>query len=284
MLRKTNLQQLPKVYVNNNPKMTNAPNVGKVHGIIDNNVQQKILSVISAARLDTMVHSAKCYSKNMPEITEDQTEPDENSFLGAIHSNSSKQWLWKISLNQTQVTFKLDTGVTAISKETFSYLQSIILTKPSKVLIGQANSHLSITGQFTEILSHKDIQCWHEIFVIKNLKTTLLGLPAITELQLVERLHNVSFSTSPDGVGESFPNLFSGLGTLIDEYKIKVCSNSKPYALHTALYNYLYQYHCCLENHFFPVKAFLIHWWLTMVNSILQQSFVSFQSHMISNK
>ena len=66
-------------------------------------------------------YSAQCYNKNMSEITEDQTEPDENSFLGAIHSNSSKQWLCKISLNQTQVTFKLDTGadVTAISEETY---------------------------------------------------------------------------------------------------------------------------------------------------------------------
>ena len=182
-------------------------------------------------------YSAQCYSKNMSEITEDQTEPDENSFLGAIHSNSSKQWLCKISLNQKQVTFKpLDTGaeVTAISEETYSHLQNITLTKPSKVLIGPADSHLSVTGQFTGNLSHKDIQCRQEIFVVKNLKTNLLGLPAITELQLVERLHNVSFSSTPDSVRESFPNLFSGLGTLGDEYEIKVCSNAKPYALHTA--------------------------------------------------
>ena len=97
----------------------------------------------------------------MSEITEDQTEPDENSFLGAIHSNSSKQWLCKISLNQAQVTFKLDTGaeVTAISEETYSHLQNITLTKPSKVLIGPADSHPSVTGQFTVNLSHKDIQC-----------------------------------------------------------------------------------------------------------------------------
>ena len=39
-------------------KDENAPDVGKLHGIIDNNVQRKILSVITATRLDTTVHSA----------------------------------------------------------------------------------------------------------------------------------------------------------------------------------------------------------------------------------
>ena len=60
----------------------------------------------------------------------------------------------------------------------------------------------------------------------------MLGLPAITELQLIELLHNIC--ASPDSVKQSFPDLFTGLGTLSVEYEIKLQSNAKPYALHTA--------------------------------------------------
>ena len=66
---------------------------------------------------------------------------------------------------------------------------------------------------------------------MKNLKTNSLGLPAITELQLIERLHNIC--TSPDGVKQSFPDLFTGLGTLGVEYEIRLQINAKPYTLHT---------------------------------------------------
>ena len=42
-----------------------------------------------------------------------------------IESDGNKQWLSTIELNQTEVTFKLDTGieVTAISAETFQKLE-----------------------------------------------------------------------------------------------------------------------------------------------------------------
>jgi len=55
-------------------------------------------------------YSALCYSSKMSEVTEESVDPDETSFLGTIHSNNNKQWLSIVSLNQTQVSFKLDTG------------------------------------------------------------------------------------------------------------------------------------------------------------------------------
>ena len=60
---------------------------------------------------------------------------------------------------------------------------------------------------------------------VKNLKTNLLGSPAIAELQLIEQLHNICIS--PDSVRQFFPDLFTGL---VSNMK----SNSKPYVLHTA--------------------------------------------------
>ena len=179
-------------------------------------------------------YSALCYNIKMSEVTEESVDPDETSFLGTIHSNNNKQWLSIVSLNQTQVSFKLDTGaeVTAISEDTYRKLQNVTLQKPNKVLRGPANLQLSVIGKFTGTLSHKTTLCEQEIFVVKNLKTNLLGLPAITELRLIERLHTIC--TSPDGIKHSFPDLFTGLGTLGADYEIKLQSNARPYALHTA--------------------------------------------------
>jgi len=62
----------------------------------------------------------------MSEITQDSDEPDEKSFLGAVHSSNSKQWLSTVSLNQTST---IDTGakVTAITGDTYRKLQNVTL-------------------------------------------------------------------------------------------------------------------------------------------------------------
>ena len=162
------------------------------------------------------------------------TEDTEITFLGAIKLDRNKQWLSTVELNQIKVTFKLDTGAesTAISAETFQKLRNVSLCEPTKVLRGPANSHLSVMGQFSGKLSYKQSKCQEEIFVIKGLQHNLLGLPAIKALALIKRLQAVILSES--SIKQSYPNLFKGLGTLGEEYTIKLKPSAVPYALHTA--------------------------------------------------
>ena len=70
------------------------------------------------------------------------------------------------------------------------------------------------------------------MYVVKDLKTNLLGLLAITALNLVARVQNIS--GSKETIMKRYPKLFTGLGTLGNEYKISLKSDAKPYALHTA--------------------------------------------------
>ena len=176
-------------------------------------------------------YSACCYSRQISSVT----ETTNNTFLGAIESGSSdKQWLTTIMLNKTKVTFKLDTGAeaTAISAETYQRLGKVSLQEPTKILRGAANSHLSVIGQFTGSLVYKQTNCLQEIFVVKGLQNNLLGLPAIKALSLIQRLQAVFLSER--SIKQSFPNLFTGLGTLGKEYTIKLKQGATPYALHTA--------------------------------------------------
>ena len=68
--------------------------------------------------------------------------------------------------------------------------------------------------------------------MVKDLNTNLLGLPAITALNLVARIQSIS--SSKESIMKRYPNIFTGLGVLGDEYKISLKPDAKPYVMHTA--------------------------------------------------
>ena len=130
--------------------------------------------------------------------------------------------------------FKLDTcaEVTAISETTFHSLTDTTLKKSTKALYGPAHTPLKVIGQFTGNFRYNNTHCKLYVYVVKDLKTNLLGLPAITALNLVARVQSIS--GSKESVMKRHPKLFTGLGTLGNEYKISLKPDAKPYALHTA--------------------------------------------------
>ena len=61
------------------------------------------------------------------------------------------------------------------------------------------------------------------------LKTNILGLPAITALNLAGRLDSVDV----DDIIKQNPDIFCGFENLGDEYEFKLDENAKPNSLHT---------------------------------------------------
>jgi len=119
--------------------------------------------------------------------------------------------------------------VTAISEKQYKKISLPILQKPSKILNGPGQHPLQVLGQFDEMLSHGQNSSLQQIFVIKDLKSNLLGLPAITALNLAPRLDHTHTSL----VEDSFPTVFNGLGNLGEPYTIKLKDDAVPYALFT---------------------------------------------------
>ena len=67
--------------------------------------------------------------------------------------------------------------------------------------------------------------------MVRELKSNLLGLPAIMALQLlakVESLHDEAAA-----IKSKFRQLFQGLGTMKGEYEIRLKPNATPHALFT---------------------------------------------------
>ena len=74
------------------------------------------------------------------------------------------------------------------------------------------------------------------IYVVEGLKINLLGLPAITALNLAVRV-DATESTTPTStkteIEKQFPSLFRGLGNIGDEYEIRIKQDAKPHSIYT---------------------------------------------------
>jgi len=62
-------------------------------------------------------------------------------------------------------------------------------------------------------------------------QNNLLGLPALTALQLVQKVETIY--TSLADVKNEFPKVFEGLGSFGEPYKIQLKDDAKPHALYT---------------------------------------------------
>ena len=101
--------------------------------------------------------------------------------------------------------------------------------------MGPAQQKLQVLGQFTGTLSSKQNRSNQTIFVIKDLHTNLLGLPAILALNLATRVAEVSDDYCLL-IQKKYPKVFTGLGTVQGDYTIKLQSNAQPCAIYVARY------------------------------------------------
>ena len=86
-------------------------------------------------------------------------------------------------------------------------------------------------GQAVVELTSEGKSCKQPIYIIEDLQNNLLGLPAITALELLTKVDSVQ----PGNVQQSFPKLFQGLGTLKGDYQIQLRPDAKSYALYSAI-------------------------------------------------
>ena len=73
-------------------------------------------------------------------------------------------------------------------------------------------------GQCQLELTYKERTCTQQVYVVEGLQNNLLGLPAITSLNLAARVD----AAGDTPIQERFPVVFQGLGMLEEEHKIKL--------------------------------------------------------------
>ena len=181
-------------------------------------------------------YSVQCFSKTTAAASATHEMSLDTTFLDTVtkkEGKSSKSWFTDLLLEGQEISFKLDTGteVTAISEQAYRSMKGTALEKPSKALYGPAHHALDVQGQFTASLVHREHSTSQTIFVVRGLKTNLLGLPAIRSLELLQMV--AATEVSGEEIRSRFKNVFSGLGTLGEEYTIQLQPDARPLALYT---------------------------------------------------
>ncbi len=162
---------------------------------------------------------------------------DADVFLGTVHADTAAidsegaPWTTTLLLNNRNLEFKIDTGadVTVIPETEYSEEQDGILRPSERVLTGAGQQPLRVCGLFRGTMKRNGKELQNEIYVVSGLRKPLLGRPAIEALGIVSLVEPVL----EGNIAKQFPKLFQGLGKLEDNYTIKLCDDSQPFALTT---------------------------------------------------
>ena len=174
---------------------------------------------------------SQCFpTKAIADVSTTKEEPSELTFLNTIDTAENSMWNKTLLVDGKQVCFKLDTGAeaTVMSEEVLKLLGAVELKKPTKRLCGPDQKPLEVLGELQVNMSHKETTVVQPVFIIKQLKNNLLGLPAIKALNLLAMMESVE-----DEIPTKYSSLFTGLGTFPETYTIKLRPEAHPYALFT---------------------------------------------------
>ena len=169
---------------------------------------------------------AVCLSGKVNTVVDD----DSTCFLGALGSDEidslhTDPWKASVSINGNGVEFKLDTGADVSVVPDFIIPKlNATLRNTRRTLTGPDGSKLKVTGVISATLKANLLESKQEIFVVRNLKTALLGRPAIEALNLVKVVNAVEESYK-EYVQARHPKLFKGLGKLDGKYHIQLKDN-----------------------------------------------------------
>ena len=173
------------------------------------------------------------YNVSVVTVAEEDSS-DSDAFLGTVSgTGSSKPWQITMLLNNSPLEFRIDTGadVTVIPESKYDGTRDGPLRTPERVLSGPSQRPLQVRGQISAYLRHGGAEATEEVYVVKGLKTALLGSPAIDALNIISRVRLVEADHKE--IVDKFPQLFRGLGKMQCTYNIKLKPGSKPFALFT---------------------------------------------------
>ena len=158
----------------------------------------------------------------------------DDAYLDTVASTQENAWHITLLLEQIKVRFKMDTGaeVTAISDRVYKSMPSAPILQPAnRALLGPARQKLGVLSQFQGTLTADSESCKQTIYVIKGLNSCLLGFPAINTLHLLQRIEPVA--EKEPCIKARFKRVFTGLGTIGEEYCISLKEGARPYSLHS---------------------------------------------------
>ena len=122
-----------------------------------------------------------------------------------------------------------DASVTTIPESEYTLDRNGRPSATRRPLLGPASQFLNVKGKVDAVIQRGDRKIEEEVFIVKDLTTPLLGFPAILRLHMIPQLHSIDDAETH--FRSTYSDVFSGLGKLEGEYKVKLKDTATPYAL-----------------------------------------------------
>jgi hypothetical protein len=167
----------------------------------------------------------------------DNYDDEEEMFMGSVDQVTSQgrdaeeeDWDIDLTVNGKVLTGMLDSGAkcNVISKKTWQDLgkNKLFPTKVKK-LVGFGGSRLDTCGKTIMDCEYKGNEYSLEFQVVDEKVTSIVGLPAIKQMGVLQRVMTVSQKDVCD-ILEDYDDVFTGLGCLEGEYHIEIDPTTKP--------------------------------------------------------
>ncbi|KAJ8935648.1 hypothetical protein NQ314_012711 [Rhamnusium bicolor] len=135
--------------------------------------------------------------------------------LSHINVNNNNHWVVDINVNEInkQISFLVDTGadIICIPQHLLPKNLENSLWPCNESISGLDGTALKVLGKLKMSLGYKDKMCTDFVYVIRDLKTPILGRPGIVNIV------------------QEYPLIFDLLGEFKDEISIQVNNDAKPY-------------------------------------------------------
>ena len=175
--------------------------------------------------------SKVCKGSTVAKVREVETS---DYFLGEISGKQVTPWTAKVCVYDKRMEFKLDSGadITVVPVNKYTSLGNKVKLVPSnKVLLDPCRYKMDCVGKFSAHLKVDKAEIHEDVYVIKDLETSLLSRQSAEQLQLITRVQSVESKEYKASVTAKYPELFTELGKMEDEYTIKLTDDAKPFAL-----------------------------------------------------
>ncbi len=193
---------------------------------------------VTCHKCDKEGHFARvCRSTNGPSAVHNidcDASAESDVFCDAVEGTNSTAWYATITVDNSDITFKLDTGsdVTVLPISVYKQLASSRnLEQSDKRLCGANGNALAVRGKFTARLTWRLNVCTAEIYVADDVRVPLLGRDVIESLRLIHRVETIS--AIPDSIRVQYPTLFTGIGCMAEPYEIRIKPDATPHAIHS---------------------------------------------------
>ena len=116
-------------------------------------------------------------------------EVEDYGFL-EVNSNDLEPWIINLKVKDTDIQFKIDTGadLSVVPKYVFKKLKNIKLVKADTILFGPGQKQLQVLWKFKCELKTKSEKSNQELYVVKGLRNSLLGRPAIQSFGIIVKV------------------------------------------------------------------------------------------------